>query len=609
MSDTNVLATIDEMKENDLFHTGDKISAFLPEDPTNVSNFSTFPTMRIADSEVNWGKTVSFTINNPNADYVQSIFVEFTLPKIQLSKNVIMGYARGSIDENRMSVDDIKNQEELLGQIFPNYNIEMNRRNRADLVIRRTSFLNFIMPLEQNQPLDRTRITPEQFTALDEYVKERYFRPGNVYRARWIDNVGHYIMKNIKMIVDEIEYFSVDPFYMDVKRHFDMVGGTVSYDRMIGHVEQLYNSAISHLDKYKIVVPVKLPITRNKNHLPLSLIDKEVKIQVTFADLEDLLVIDCFEALEDDIDWQIIKDTDTYFPLLVDIKNPNARIVRWKYRNLPVTTTDAIDVSTREELAWDYFGRSIKMSRAEDWLDVSGGIVPECSMNVNYIKVQESEKLWLLNAKQNLDIKYLSTDWVLGLHTGLNQKKTRIPIRSKHLIKTIYFAVRNTTTGVDPSNYSNNPLKPRTPSNFRNSTGKLTEVMDNHSPIEKVSLFYWKNARFHEIDSTYFTTTQPYMHGLDTSDKVGIHMFSFNHNLHQDDLSGYANFEELGNVELEITLSDQAMKNMNLTRNDLNTNRLLPFAGIFEKQKYEFVYGYESLCLLRYKEGDVFVFK
>ena len=222
MSDTNVLATIDEMKENELFHSGSKVSAFLPEEPSNISNYSSFPIYRLPDSEVNWGKSVSFVLNNPNADYITDIHLEFTLPKIDLDPAVVMGYTKAEgIDANRLGLDDIKNQEELLGWIYPNYVRDLESRQRANMVIDRQEFARMIIPLGRNEPLDKSRITAAQLELLEDYIKKRYFKPGNVYRVRWIDNVGHYIMKSAKLIVDDIEYFSIDPFYMDIKRHFE----------------------------------------------------------------------------------------------------------------------------------------------------------------------------------------------------------------------------------------------------------------------------------------------------------------------------------------------------------------------------------------------------
>ena len=611
MSDTNVLATIDEMKENELFHSGSKVSAFLPEEPSNISNYSSFPIYRLPDSEVNWGKSVSFVLNNPNADYITDIHLEFTLPKIDLDPAVVMGYTKAEgIDANRLGLDDIKNQEELLGWIYPNYVRDLESRQRANMVIDRQEFARMIIPLGRKEPLDKSRIPASQLELLEDYIKKRYFKPGNVYRVRWIDNVGHYIMKSAKLIVDDIEYFSIDPFYMDIKRHFELVGGTNTYDKMVVHQDQYATASLQHLDKYKLIIPLQFPITRNKNSLPISLIDKEIKITMTFATLEDLLVVDCFENLSGDIDGEVIQTTENYFPLLVDSKYENSRVQRWRYRQIPITNTVSQEQPIREEIVWDYFGRTHKMVRYDDWLDTSHPLTPECYMNVNYAKVQDTEKAWIANAKLNYDIKYLSTDWSLGVHANLTQKKTRIPIRSKHLIKTIYFAIRNITTGVDPSNYTTNALKPTSPTIISNrTTGSFTSVRDTSSPIEKVSLFYWKNARIYEIDSSYFTITQPYLNGLETSDKLGIHMFSFSSDVAGDSLNGYANFEELGNVELEITLRDEALTRMNLTHQDMVNNPLYRYAGVFGKQKYEFLYGYESLCLMRYKEGSMFVFK
>jgi hypothetical protein len=84
-------------------------------------------------------------------------------------------------------------------------------------------------------------------------------------------------------------------------------------------------------------------------------------------------------------------------------------------------------------------------------------------------------------------------------------------------------------------------------------------------------------------------------------------MYAFNKNIQSSSLSGYANYEELNNVDLEITLTDEACEYMD-TWNDQKQNTL-PYRGVNNSQRYELVVGYENYCILNYMDGTLDVMK
>ena len=48
---------------------------------------------------------------------------------------------------------------------------------------------------------------------------------------------------------------------------------------------------------------------------------------------------------------------------------------------------------------------------------------------------------------------------------------------------------------------------------------------------------------------------------------------------------------------------------MFLKKSDINNHPTYPYYGIFEAQTYELIVGYDSHCILRYKDGNMYVFK
>jgi hypothetical protein len=171
-------------------------------------------------------------------------------------------------------------------------------------------------------------------------------------------------------------------------------------------------------------------------------------------------------------------------------------------------------------------------------------------------------------------------------------------------MKAIYFAVVNTTIKTDSGQYATSNEKPIPASDVWKVT--LARCVSTN-PVSCVSLYYWKDSRFYEVDASYFTHTIPYMHGLKPAEQTHIHMYAFNKNMLSHALSGYANYEELENVDLEVTLTDEACGYMD-SWSDLK-QKTLPYRGVNSSQRYEIVVGYENYCILNYMDGSLDVMK
>ena len=618
MTETNIVAALKEMPENSFFHDdGERISAFLPDQARNINNYAIIPVYKVPDGDNQLGKKLTFQLNNAHTEYLHNMFLCISLPELALQSQIVRGY----LPENNLSgwleLSEIRNSYEL-ERIVQAYNKEHVLRLQFDYVLfnLKCSSPTSVLTAEQAKTLtvqlDKFGGYDTVYAALDAHIKGRYRRPGDLYRVRYTRNLGHRIIRNVTMFFDDIEYFTIDSFYLDVKMQQTRVGCEL-YNQMIGNVPELYNPdnvTTGILPAYKLIIPIVFPVCNGDSVLPLSLLDKSVKIEVSLCELEELLSVDVMSNLHNARWSQTSEDVsqstsdyidDPFYPL-----NNGHRIQVWKYKSVPQQgkpyDPPHLNVACYNPIAMTYFGRTLSIVDFRDWFDVKSHAI-HTQLNVNYIKVQENEKQWLQAVKNRDRIKYIGTDWNSVQRFNVSGKKTRIPIRTKHLMKAIYFAVVNTTMRTESGQYATGNDKPIPSDDWKVTFASRAST----NPVSCVSLYYWKDSRFYEVDASYFTHTIPYMNGMTRTEHNHIHMYAFNKSMLGSSLSGYANYEELDNVDLEITLTDEACEYMDAW-NDLK-QKTLPYRGVNHSQRYEIVAGYENYCILNYMDGSLDVVK
>ena len=619
MTETNIIAALKEMPENTFFHDdGERISAFLPDQARNINNYSIIPVYKVPEGDNQLGKKLTFHLNNAHTEYLHNMFLCITLPELTLQSLIVRGYLPDNPRSGWLELSEIRNSYEL-ERIVQSYNKEHTPRLKFDYVL-----FNQKASADRSDPLtgEQEKTLAAQlgkyggydvvYRALDAHIKGRYRRPGDVYRIRYVGNLGHRIIRNVTMFLDDIEYFTIDSFYLDIQMQQKRADCAL-YKQMIGHVPECYdpdNVTTGRLPAYKLIIPIVFPVCNGDSVLPLTLIDKTVKIEVSLCELEELLMIDVMSNLHN-ARWSQTSDEvsestteymdDPFYPL-----NNGHRIQVWKYKSIPQKDKPFepphLNVSCYSPIAMAYFGRIVSIGDWREWLDGKPRAI-QTMLNVNYVKVQENEKQWLLNVKNRDRIKYIATDWNMVQRYNVAGKKTRIPIRTKHLMKAIYFAVVNTTVKTESGQYATSNDKPIPVDNWRVTIDPSTST----NPIACVSLYYWKDARFYEVDASYFTHTVPFMHRTTRTQHNHIHMYAFNKDILSSALAGYANYEELDNVDLEITLTDEACEYMD-TWSD-HKQKTLPYRGVHTAQRYEIVVGYENYCILNYMDGSLDVMK
>jgi hypothetical protein len=621
MTEMNIIAALKEMPENTFFHDdGERISAFLPDQVRNINNYSVIPVYKVPEGDSQLGKKLTFHLNNAHTEYLHNMFLCITLPELALHPAIVRGYMPENTASGWLELSDIRNSYEL-ERIVQSYNKASATRFKFDYVL-----FNQKCSLSTDSASDQWTAEQEAtlsaqlekyggydavYRTLDAHIKGRYRRPGDVYRVRYVKQLGHRIIRNVTMFFDDVEYFTTDSFYLDIQMQQQRAECDL-YMQMTGNVPELYdpdNVTTGRLPAYKLIIPIVFPVCNGDSVLPLTLIDKAVKIEVSLCELEEVLLVDVMSNLHN-ARWSntsddVVQSTteymdDPFYPL-----NNGHRIQVWKYKSIPQKDRPYepphLNVSCYSPIAMSYFGRILSIVDWRDWLDAKPGMI-HTTLNVNYIKVQENEKQWLQNVKNRDRIKYIGTDWNSVQRFNIEGRKTRIPIRTKHLMKAIYFAVVNTTIKAESGQYATSNDKPLPLDNWR-----VTLNGASRNPIQCVSLYYWKDARFYEVDASHFTHTVPYMHGMTRTVNNHIHMYAFNKNIRSSSLSGYANYEELENVDLEITLTDEACEYMD-TWNDLK-QKTLPYRGANSAQRYELVVGYENYCILNYMDGSLDVMK
>ena len=624
MSETNILAALKEMPENAFFHDGvDRVSAFLPEQARNINNYAIIPVCKGPEGDNQLGKKLTFHLNNAHAEYLRNMFLCVTLPALSLQSSILRGY----LPENAaiagwLELSDIHSAYELerITQSF-NKTRPAEPRLAFDFVLftQRCArgAANAVWTEEQERTLARQLEAYGGFDAvyraLNAHIKGRYRRPGDVFRLRYVKHLGHRLIRHITLCLDDVEYFAIDSFYLDVQQQQRRADCHL-YNQMIGHVPECYdpdNITTGRLPAYKLTIPIVFPVCNGDSVLPLSLLDKTIKVEVSLCNLEELLLVDVMSNLHN-ARWSptghdVIRSTTRYMDDPFYPTNHGHRIQVWKYASIPQKDRPGepphLKVPCYSPIAMAYFGRTLPVADWREWLEPRPRDI-HATLNVNYVKVQENERRWLQHAKTRDLIKYIGTDWNSIQRCHVVGKKTRIPLRTRHLMKALYFAVVNTTIRSDSGQYATNHDKPSSTSDWR-------VVLDNRTssnPVACVSLYYWKDARFYEVDASYFTHTVPYMHGMTRADdQRHIHMYAFNKSMLSSSLSGYANYEELDNVDLEITLTDEACEYMNAW--DAHKQQTLPYLGVHTVQRYEVVVGYENYCILHYLNGSLDVMK
>jgi hypothetical protein len=164
----------------------------------------------------------------------------------------------------------------------------------------------------------------------------------------------------------------------------------------------------------------------------------------------------------------------------------------------------------------------------------------------NYAVVSNDERKRMGCAPRDILIEQVQTAPIQTWAPATNSYPS-FDIRFSHAIKTLFFAVRNTTTSSERSNYViSSPVPGAGPVvNFIPPYPAATD------PILNTSLIYENTARLSCMGSDYYSLVQPYYQPNAVIPTVtGYHMYSYSLDFVSCDPKGSTNYGKLTNVSI-----------------------------------------------------------
>ncbi len=312
-------------------------------------------------------------------------------------------------------------------------------------------------------------------------------------RIRWTRNLMHNILKESAITFNDLTAARFDNYHLDFWAAFTVPAGKQNgYNNMIGNISDLIQPHASGVPLPSVILNLPLPYFFSRDSglaLPTAALPyNDMRIMFSMRSWSELLIVN-------------------------DIDNPSAP-------GRPPT------------------------------LQELGGIEPQlvnCQVWANYAIVSNDERKRMACAPRDLLIEQVQTAPIQTLNPIQNQNPS-YDIRFSHAIKAIFFAVRNTTSPSEWSNYTcASPIVGATTVNFTPS-GAV-------DPIMTTSLIYENTQRLYQIGSDYYSLVNPFYHAPVIPNITGYHVYSYSLNFYNVDPQASTNYGKLTNVSMIIQCS------------------------------------------------------
>ena len=313
------------------------------------------------------------------------------------------------------------------------------------------------------------------------------------FTIRWTRNLMHNLIREASVTFNDLSAERIDNFFLDFWSSFTVPAGKrVGYDNMIGNISALIQPTAAGVATRSVTLNLPLPFffTRDSGvALPTAALPyNDMKIQLWFRDWSELLVVDNLTAAAG--------------------ANPSA-------------------APTLAQLG----GTAPSLSNTYVW--------------ANYAIVSNDERKRMGCAPRDILIEQVQTAPVQTWAPATNPNPS-YDIRFSHAIKELFFAVWNTTTASDRSNYVNTSAVPS--AGFVNFAPPFPSATD---PILATSLLYENSARLQYMGSDYFSLVQPYYQPNAVIPVVsGYHMYSYSLDFLSCDPQGSTNYGKLTNISI-----------------------------------------------------------
>jgi hypothetical protein len=354
-------------------------------------------------------------------------------------------------------------------------------------------------------------------------------------RLRWCRNLMHNLVKECAITFNDLVAARFDSLHLDMWSAFTVPAGKVNgYNNMIGTFDDLIqeHKVGETIDSYTLNLPLPLFFTRDSGvALPTAAIPyNDMRINFVFRQWNQLLILD--------------------------------------------------DASP---------AKGVNPSVAPVASNLAGGVpvIAAAQVWANYAIVSNDERKRMACAPRDILIEQVQTAPVQTFNPSQSLRPT-YDIRFSHAIKVIFFAVRNTTTEPERSNYTAaSPVPGASIVDFTPS-GAV-------DPILQTSLIYENTQRLAQMGSDYFSLVQPYFHAPVIPLSTGLHMYSYSLDFICLDPMGSTNYGKLTNVSILPEPSNGAQVGSNGT-GDLGS-------GQDYKQTYEFVCSVVNNNIIRISGG------
>lgn len=312
---------------------------------------------------------------------------------------------------------------------------------------------------------------------------------GTAGLLRWTRNFMHNLIRECNITFNDLVAARFDNYHLDFWAAFTVPAGKRNgYQNMIGNFDDMTGGHPGGvpIESFTLNLPLPFFFTRDSGvALPTAALPyNDMRINFSFRDWTDLLIL----------------------------SNPAA-----------AAGTNPHSVPTAAQLG----GSAPVLSDAQVW--------------ANYAIVSNDERKRMACAPRDILIEQVQTAPVQSYDA--TQQSRAFDIRFSHAIKVLFFAVRNTTTAAEWSNYT-----AASPSVV---TGVVNFAPEGAvDPILETSLLYENTARLSHMGSDFFSLVNPYYSAPIIPQDTGYHSYSYSLDFYCLDPLGSTNYGKLTNVSI-----------------------------------------------------------
>ena len=321
-------------------------------------------------------------------------------------------------------------------------------------------------------------------------------------RVRWTRNLMHNIIRECCITFNDLVAARFDNYHLDFWSAFTVPAGKRNgYNNMIGNVDDLTGPHAPADTIPATTLNLPLPFFYGRDSgvaLPTAALPyNDMRITFSFRDWNELLILE----------------------------------------NSSLTAEQRVAITAAD------VGTAPVLGTTQVW--------------ANYAIVSNDERKRMGCAPRDILIEQVQTAPRQSYTPATNTQQS-FDLRFSHAVKVLFFAVRNTTSSAEWSNYV-------TSSPNDNGTEVTFNTAAAADPILQTTLTYENTNRLAQMGSDYFSLVQPYFHAPVIPLETGFHMYSYSLDFICLDPMGSTNYGKLTNVSIAPEASAAAVVGANGT--------------------------------------------